>query len=140
MEDIALGAHLLTLFYIFAVMLVADYIGFGWFRGTSPTLGLPTVKRLHTLMWIGLVLLVATGVFVFWSQWSTLIHSKLFWIKIGFVIALFLNAFFIGRLMHIATVRTFASLSRNEKILFLFSGLLSLMAWVGTAITELPLF
>ena len=61
MEDIALGAHLLTLFYIFAVMLVADYVGFQWFRGTTPTLSLRSVQRLHTLMWFGLGSMVMTG-------------------------------------------------------------------------------
>jgi len=140
MGEIFLGAHLLTLFCIFGIILVADYSGFQWFRGSSPTLSLRSVKRLHMLMWIGLLLMVATGSLLFWPEREYLLMRPAFWIKMGFVLTLFINAFFIGRLMHIATVQTFVSLTRNEKILFLTSGLLSLSAWVGVAISATFLF
>lgn len=134
MEQIFFGAHLLILFCIFCVLLVAHYTGFQWFRGLSPTLTLRSVKRLHTVMWICLTLMVVTGAVLFWPQRTSLITQLAFWIKMGFVLTLFINAFFIGRLMHIATVQTFSSLTKNEKLLFLSSGLLSVSAWGGAVV------
>ena len=133
MEGISLGAHLLTLLYVVGVMLIADYSGFRWFSGAAPTLSLRSVQRLHTLMWVGLLLMITTGALVFWPYHAELLRRQVFWIKMGFVGTLFFNAFFIGRLMHIATVRTFVSLTRNEKMLFIVSALLSLSAWIGAA-------
>jgi hypothetical protein len=135
MEQIFLGAHLLILFCILSIILVAHYSGLQWFRGHTPTLGLRSVTRLHTLMWVCLSLMVTTGALLFWPVRNSLLGQTAFWVKMGFILTLFINAFFIGRLMHIATVQTFASLTRNEKILFLSSGLLSLTSWVGAMVS-----
>jgi hypothetical protein len=135
MSGIILGAHIVILFAVVGTILVADYIAMQWFRGTIPTIGSTTVKRLHDAMWVGLGLMILTGALLFWPSRTFLLARPAFWIKMGFVLALVVNGLFIGKLMHIATVRNFASLTRNEKLLMMASGAVSLTAWVGSTIS-----
>lgn len=135
MEDIILGIHLITLCIVAGIILIADYNAFTWFRGNVPALNSASVARQHRYMWIGLGVMILSGMALAWFSRDELMHRPAFLVKMAFVLILCANGALIGRLMHIATVRSFASLSRNEKILVIASGALSTIGWLGATLT-----
>jgi hypothetical protein len=131
MEDIVLGVHIITLFVVASIILIADYNAFQWFRGSVPALNRASVIRQHRYIWIGLCAMLITGATLFWFSRDVLLNRPAFFVKMAFVLILLVNGALIGRLMQIATVRSFASLTRNEKMLVIASGALSTIGWFG---------
>jgi hypothetical protein len=131
MNEFLLPLHLLSLAYSLWNVILADHMGFLWMRGKTPILNLNTVRKRHVRVLIGLTLMLITGFSMFWPMRDFLIHHLQFQVKMLFVLGLIINSFVIGKFAHIATEKTFASLSTKEKIPLLISGVVSTMCWLG---------
>lgn len=135
-----LTLHIFSVIFSFCIIFLADKQGFAWIRGKKETLDPKRTRRLHVFTWIGLSSLLVTGAFLFWPLREYLVRQPLFGMKMLFVLALFINAVLIGRLMHVATERTFVSLSWEERIPLFVSGAISTFSWLGALIVALVLF
>lgn len=140
LSDIVLPLHLMSLAFVAWNVVLADHMGFNWIRGKEQTLEEQKVRKYHIRTWIGLFLMIATGFTLFWPAREYLLTRTEFYVKMGFVVALFLNSFAIGRLSKISTEKTFASLSTKEKIPLIISGAISTISWIGAGIMALFLF
>ena len=126
--------HLVLLIITAPVILYADHMGFMYFTGKVKTLSLKKVQWVHRLVTAGLVLLIITGVLLTLPMWAYMLENPYFYTKIAFVITLFLNGLFIGKLMEKATTVPFAQLSKDEKNVLLISGAVSGASWVTTVL------
>lgn len=135
-----LTLHVLSVIFSFCVVIFSDKVGFSWIRGKKQTLEHKTVRMLHILTWVGLLALIITGVILFWPFKNYLLHQPLFIIKMLFVAALVVNAFLIGKLMHVATEKPFQSLTFSEITPLVLSGTISIFSWFGALIIALVLF
>ncbi|MDP3958200.1 MAG: hypothetical protein Q8Q36_01905 [bacterium] len=127
MLPVHIGAVLATL----AVVLYADHLGFQYFRGRRQTLDGRLMFRLHRTVWAGLIVIMATGFIMFWPARETYLSYAPFLTKMGFVAIIVVNAFFIGKLLPLASGRPFAALTEGEKRKLLVSGAFSSIGWVG---------
>lgn len=132
--------HVAAVFFSFGVILLADKQALSWVRGTQVLLSPKRLHLYHRLMWLGLILLIATGATLFWPRAGYLLAQPLFIMKMLFVSILLVNAVLIGRLMPVAASRSFASLSRKEVLPLVASGAISMTAWVGAALVATIIF
>ena len=121
-------------------MAIADKEAFSWFTGKRELLDARRINRLHSLMWIGLLGMIATGLYMAWPAREFLLREPLFLTKLAFVVALFINGFIIGKLNNIPSHKAFASLSREERLPLFISGGVSLFSWMGAIIVAFVLF
>ncbi len=135
MSELFLALHLSSLGFTAWYILRADHAGFNWIRGVSAQLDPVLIKKYHRGTWIGLCLMIVTGLFLFWPMKDYLLTRPQFYIKIAFVMTLICNGFVIGTLQEVAVTKTFTSLSFKEKIPLFISGAVSTLCWVGAAIT-----
>lgn len=135
MEQIALTIHLGTLLFLIPIILYTDAQGLLWVRGVRSTLPLRTTIVLHRLVILGLVSMITSGGIMFLTYQDYLLTVPVFYVKMGFVATLVVNAFFIGRVMHIASTQPFASLSRNKQVPLLISGVVSVVCWIGAIVS-----
>ncbi len=133
MEQLLLPLHLLSLLFVAWNILHADHMGFNWIRGKVQTLDASKVRKYHRGSWIGLSLMISTGLFLFYPLRELLVTRPQFYIKMAFVITLICNGFVIGKLQHIALEKPFASLSNSQKIPLFICGAVSTLSWLGAA-------
>jgi hypothetical protein len=126
--------HLTSLALTAIVILYSDHKGFQYFRGVVPTLSLSFVTWSHRIVWVGLIGMILSGFFLVMPAWEYYLADPVFLTKMGFVLTLCVNAFFIGKLSQLTTERTFEELPRDLKTTLLVSGALSGIGWVGAAI------
>lgn len=130
MENIFLPLHLLSLAYVAWNVFHADHAGFNWIRGKEKLLSKKEVMKYHHGTWIGLILMIITGAFLFYPLREFLLTRPQFYIKMSFVLVLIINGLVIGKISHIATEKTFDSLSTKEKLPLIISGAVSTIAWL----------
>ena len=123
-----------------AGMFYADSQAFGWLMGKKDLLLHAHLKRAHNVVGFALVGLIATGLVLFWPMREYLIEQPMFWVKMGFVLALVVNAFAIERLMQLPTRLSFRSLTFKEKLGLMISGGISAVSWLGALVLALLLF
>lgn len=131
MEIIFLPIHLLTLLFIAFYVFQADHMGFNWIRGKVPMLDKATVEKYHKRTWIGLIIMIISGIGLFWPGREVLLARPQFFIKMGFVLALFINSFVIGILSKTSTTKTYASLTFSQRLPLMISGAVSTISWLG---------
>lgn len=134
MSDIILPLHLLALAYAAWNIVHADHMGFTWMRGKVATLDPQVVAKYHRGSWIGLSLMIATGLALFWPMREFLLTRPQFFVKMAFVATLVCNGFVIGKLQKTAETKTFASLSFTERLPLFISGAVSTLCWIGAAL------
>lgn len=139
-RDLIFYTHIATLCAAGCGVVIADKVGFSWFRGKVDTLSSRTLNTLHTLMGVALIGMILSGITLFWPAREYLITQASFYIKMTFVIVLILNAFVIDHLMSVATRMPFRDVSTSQKRFLMISGAVSLCAWVGAATTAFSLF
>lgn len=129
--------HLLVLSFVFFTILRADYFGMSWIQGKKKTLDQKTLTQLHRHTWVGLSLMIITGILLFLPMKDFLLARPQFYLKMAFVVTLICNGFVIGHLQKVATMKSFNSLSAKEKMPLFISGAVSTISWMGAAITAL---
>lgn len=132
--------HLMSLTFVAVCVFLSDKMAMSWIRGESKTLPVKKLELFHRLVWLGLGLMIVTGFFMFWGRQDYLLHRPAFLAKMFFVGLLFINSFFIGKLLPIATTRTYASLTFKEKLPLFVSGAISTISWVSAAILAFFIF
>jgi len=135
-----LPLHLLSLAFVVVTIFLADREAFAWIRGRKITLDAVRVGKLHRRMWLGLLFMIATGLLMAWENFGALFAFPLFRLKMFFVAALIINGLFIGKLMYVTAVRSYSSLSTQEKIPLFLAGAISAISWLGAAGSALLLF
>jgi hypothetical protein len=130
-ESIALFVHLTTIFTLIPVIIGNDLAALLWVRGTIPRLSLRLLTWVHWIVWGGLILMIGSGLTMFLSYQDYLLSLPAFYVKMGFVAALVVNAFVIGKHHPTASERTYASLSPRERRPLFVSAGVSTAAWVG---------
>lgn len=131
MSELFLPLHLLALAFVAFYVFQADHLGFNWIRGKVSMLDKATVEKYHKRTWIGLMLMILTGLVLFWPTREYLFTRPQFFIKMGFVLALFINSFVIGILSKTSTTKTYASLTFSQKLPLIISGGVSTISWLG---------
>ncbi len=135
-----LSLHIIALLCAGMIILFADKEAFSWVRGKKDILDATRMHRFHLAMWAALLALVATGAIMAYPRLSYLTSQPLFLIKMSFVGILFVNAVIIGRLMPVASIKSFASLPQETKRALYLSGVVSTFSWIGTVLVALALF
>lgn len=132
MEIIYVPIHIISLIYTMFNVAKADHMGFKWISGRVSVLDEKKVSKYHKGAWIGLILMIVTGSLIFSVVKANILYPQ-FYIKMGFVGALIVNGFVIGKLLKTSTKKSFASLSMQERIPFVLSGAVSTISWLGAA-------
>jgi uncharacterized membrane protein len=125
--------HLATLLVTATIILYSDHEGFNYMTGRKVVLSTRTIHWSHRLVWAGLILMLMTGVVLILESWAYYLQEPVFYLKMGFVLILILNAFAIGKLSRVATERAFFELTGEERRTLLLSGVLSAVGWFGAA-------
>lgn len=131
MQEIILPIHLLILTFIGITIVRADAMAFAWMRGKTPHLDETKVKKLHVHMWIGLALMILTGIIMFFPMREYFLHRVQFFAKMAFVLILVINGLVIGYLQKKTFNRTYKELTLREKLPLMISGGVSAFAWLG---------
>jgi hypothetical protein len=118
-------------FVTLALVVLADTHGVLWLLGVLKTLPARRMRLFHRFIWIGLLIIIVSGFFVFLDEGSSLIFSPEFWLKMFFVLCLVINAIVIGAHMKIATNSSFSVVPMKERIALFFSGAFSTTCWIG---------
>ena len=126
--------HVVAIFVTGLCVLYSDEQGLMWMLGKKETLNAKRIEVLHAVVSIGLALVILTGGLKALTALSYYLSNPLFIVKMGFVLVLIVNGFFIGKLSALATTRTFASLSPKERLPLLVSGAASVLGWGGALI------
>lgn len=135
-----LFVHLGTLALTFLVILYSDHEAFQYITGKQPVLDRKKTMFLHTLVWIGLLGMIGSGLWMAWPNLGVLFSVTGFQIKMAFVALLVVNAIFIGYLMDIAFEKPFKELSKGKQLILLFSGAVSTVGWLGAALSAMLTF
>jgi hypothetical protein len=131
--------HILFICAAVIIMVMSDGDGYAWMQGRKATLEAHHVRRYHWAMWTVLAGLIMSGAYMAYPRLGYLSHDSAFILKMTFVALLVLNGLIIGHISHIATTRTYASLSRHERLPLLISGFISPVAWVLALVMGLML-
>lgn len=131
--------HVVFVVLSILVVVYSDEQGLEWFLGKKEVLKKKTVELLHVLVSVGLAGILITGGLMFLDRSEYLLQQPLFLVKMGFVLALVINAFFIGSISHLATEKSYANLTPGERRRVLLSGTVSIVGWVGAGVCGLLL-
>lgn len=140
MQDGIFYCHIASLTFVAWNVFRADHMGFSWIQGKTERLTVSEVKKYHYRTLTGLMLMILTGLLLFWPAKDYLLTRIEFWIKMGFVIALIINSFVIGTLSNTAVTKTFSSLTTKEKTPLFITGAVSTICWLGAATMAFFLF
>ncbi len=132
--------HILSFGFVLGVTAIADKEAFAWVRGLKSHLDQKTMRGYHALIWIGLISLIVTGIFLVYPYKVYLLSDLLFDIKLFFVLILVINALLIGRLMDVSFQLPFRALSSHDKTSLVVSGAISVFCWAGALASALWLF
>ncbi len=130
MESVHVAVLLLTAFGI----LYTDHVGLSYLRGTRELLSKRFITLSHRGVWVGLLLMIATGIVLVLPSWEYRLQDPAFYVKMGFVLVLLVNAHAIGKLSTVAAERPFKSLPSDTQKTLLISGGLSAMGWIGATL------
>lgn len=122
--------HVAVLIVTAGFIIMADHDGYMYLRGKTPVLSAPRVQFLHRVVWLGLVLMIVTGILLV-SERTGKLDDVEFYVKMLMVSALVANGFWIGKLSRIATSVPFNALTGSQKARFLVSGAISASCWIG---------
>ncbi len=125
--------HLAALAFSAVVILVADHEGWRYIRGLVPTLSLARVTWLHRLVWLGLAVMIGSGLLLVRNE-PDVLEEAAFLVKMLMVLGLVVNGVFIGRLSEVATRVPFLDLTQRERLPIFVSGAISTACWVGAAV------
>lgn len=122
--------HLISLTFVALVIVIADHDGLSYIRGKKQTFNVVKVKRLHQLVWLGLLGMAATGVGLLIEN-PDVLGEVAFYVKMLMVLALVVNGVVIGQLAALPTTTPFTNLTREQKRRLFISGAISALCWIG---------
>ncbi len=132
--------HILSFGFVLGVTAIADKDAIAWIRGKKRVLERSTMMSYHVLIWVGLIALTISGLYLFFPMRLFLLRELLFDVKILFVAILFINAILIVRLMQVALVKPFVEVSTQDKVALFASGAISIFSWFCAAAIAINIF
>jgi hypothetical protein len=132
MEPVAL--HLGTLIMTALVIVVTDIRAVRYFMGYEDLLPRAFVIFAHRAVWIGLLCMIASGVYLTIPYYEHYLADVYFRLKMAFVGILVVNAVAISSLAGIASERPFLLLTPQQKMKLCISGATSFLCWVGATV------
>lgn len=139
MYSIAFTIHLVTIALLVPTILYTDHLGLSWFRGVRHVLPKRTLVTLHRVIATGLVVMILSGLVLFRDASAYLLITPAFYAKVGFILVLVINSFFIGSLMRIATEHPYSEVSDSVRRMLFLSGAASAIGWVGAIVSAFSL-
>lgn len=128
--------HISSFIWNISLVVLADGVGLLWVIGKIQRLPKLFMFWTHRLIWVGFTASIASGAYLFWDLRDYLLETPAFLTKMGFVLALFINSFFISKhLKRALEAESFAHLERPEKIKFFISGAVSSVSWVAVFVS-----
>lgn len=125
--------HLFILIFAAVGIVISDYYGTMYMRGSIPVLPRRRMRLLHAWVWLGLLGMIGTGLYMALPGLSFYLGRPEFVAKMIFVLALVLNAFFIGSLMRVSLEVPYAELPPQKKRAMQISGAISTIGWLCAA-------
>lgn len=129
--------HVVAIIVTGLCVLYSDEQGLMWMLGKKEVLNAKRIAVLHAVVSIGLALVILTGGLKALTALSYYLSNPLFMVKMGFVVVLIVNGFFIEKLSSLATTRPFAALSKKEQFPLFVSGAASVLGWGGALLLGL---
>lgn len=133
-------AHLIILAFTAAAVITTDLYGLQWVLGKKERLNATFLRRMHALIWVGLVGMIATGLYMMIPSWEGYLSIDLFKGKMFFVVVLVINATLIGKHMHLPTTRAWKEISTKTRRALVISGFVSTTSWLGAFVLAKILF
>jgi hypothetical protein len=121
--------HISVIIVTGLLVLYSDEQALLWVLGKIPVLDQKRVTVLHRSVSIGLALLLITGGLLYIRDVPFYISDPVFIVKMVAISALILNTYVIERLSHIATTRSYSSLTEKERLPLFISGAVSVAGW-----------
>ncbi len=137
--QLILTTHILTAVSLIIVVIYSDHLGMLWMRGRKETLDPVLLQKLHHLIYCGLIVSLLTGLYMFLPSREYLLTVTAFYIKMGLVLTLWTNSFFVGKFSRIATTKPYALLTKEERVPLYVSGAVSTISWVGVIVAATQL-
>jgi len=137
--SLILTAHIVTALILIISVAYADHLGLLWIRGKVETLNAKKMLSLHHRMYVGLVIMLITGTYLFLPAREYLLSTPVFYIKMIFVGTLWVNSIFIGKLLHLSTTKPYALLHTKERVPLYVTGAISIASWAGSIIAATQL-
>jgi hypothetical protein len=134
-----LTIHIGTALSLLVLVAYADHMGFSWMRGKVATLPLSRLRKIHHSVYAGLILMGATGLYMFLPLRSFLLYEPAFIIKMSFLLVLLINSVYIGKLTRVASTAPFALLSTSQRRKLFVSGGVSTICWIGIIVAATQL-
>ncbi len=128
--DFVLTTHITAFIITIALVIMADISGLFWVLGKKEKLGRYSLMWLHHLIWIGMVVSIITGSFMFWEARDYLLTVSAFYIKMSALILLIVNSFVIHKHLLIATQEVYENISSKTKLTLQLSAVVSVLGWV----------
>lgn len=126
-----LTAHLTILSFTVLIIIFTDFNGLLWLLGKKQRLSKKLFTILHRLVSIGLIGMILTGGYMAYGYGTeVLMRNYVFSAKMSFVLILIINAYLIGKHMHLFFEKPLRELSRKEKQSLTISGLVSTSSWI----------
>ena len=133
--DVLGTLHVPVLLVTVAAILYSDHKALAYMLGREQMLSRQFVRWSHGIVWVGLLAMIVTGVALTLPALEYRLGQAAFYVKMGFVLVLVMNAFAIGRISKMATATPFNALSDEQRSTLLVSGGLSVFGWVGAILT-----
>lgn len=131
------GLHITLVWATLLAVFYTDKIALAWLLGKKETLDDKNMTRLHYAIWVGLLGIIISGAFLAYPRITYFIHDMPFIIKMLFVLALLVNAVFLGRLMKTSFKMPFKQVDKERKIEFFIGGMVSTFSWIGALVMAL---
>ena len=133
---VVLNVHIVSMICTIAIVLIADTMGFLWWRGRIAILPAMAMNIFHWMVFTGLTVSIITGALMASTGLSYLFSQPAFVIKLGFVLTLLINSFFIHRHLTLATTQSYKDLPDKTKRTLILSGVISTTSWVCVLIAS----
>lgn len=132
--EIILGIHITTAVLLIGGVVYADHLALAWILGKKKNLSESVLRQIHRSLYIGITVMVLTGIYLFIPSRAYLLYETAFFIKMFFVATLIINSLCIGKFLPLATKTAFQDLSTNKRFVLLLSGTVSTCCWLGTIV------
>lgn len=130
-STVAFPIHITGLLVALWNIFHADHMGLRWVLGTTKKLDVAIVKKYHRGTWIGLLILITSGLTLFYPMREFLLSRPQFYAKMTCVLALVVNGIAITFLQKRAIENSFEELSFSQKLPLFISASVSTAGWIG---------
>jgi hypothetical protein len=123
--------HSLLIIVAISLVVLNDLLGILWLVGIKKQFSACFLKVEHRLISVAFLVVVATGLAAAVAR-PAVFQMTAFWMKMGLVVLIGLNGYFMGKKATTLANQRFWALPRCTKLITLGSAFVSLLLWVTT--------